>query len=166
MAVRVICWGIAYRVFKINDDYDNDLLMLSSHLNLIIGMIFYTFHLHNFNNQQRGHQTFSIGYFLLIIGTSYINIFGLEKHENGLGVLITTVLGVFVPFVFVMNMTELSNTEHIQKMYKQIHDQKFLKLVLDTHSEGILVLNEKCQISFANSEFSTMFQSQIDHAVQ
>ena len=40
--------------------------------------------------------------------------------------------------------SENKETNQIHKIFKHIHDQYFLKLVLNTNAEALLILNENC----------------------
>jgi len=109
------------------------------------------YHVHSFNTEEAGHFTFSAVYLLLIILGVFAGIFGTDAlvNNSSIGFLFGMMMIMFVVVVFFIK-SETVHQEHLDKMFKHIQDQRFLKLVLDTHNEGLLVLNSDCQITFSN----------------
>jgi len=119
------------------------MLFVTSHL--IVVTLLATIHFNNFDNTERGHLPFSLflingitfGLFAGVFGT--IDFFH-NQDALSLLILMTSLMGLTV---FVIR-SETAHQEHMDKIYKHISDQNFLKLVLDTHNHALIVMNDQC----------------------
>jgi len=123
------------------------------------------YHFQYFDNEEKGHFTFGIIYLALITFGTMASAYGpVAFFQNNDAVYLLIILLVVFGVVLVLARSETYHQEHIQKIFKHISNQQFLKLVLNTHSSGLLILNEECQISFSNSVFDDLFSDQISWA--
>jgi len=82
---------------------------------------------------------------MLIVFGIMASVFDLRaflNSENALANLLTIVI-IFL-ILAALAKSETYHQEHISKIFRHISDQQFLKLVLNTHESGLVVLNENC----------------------
>ena len=106
---------------------------------------------------------FGITLLLLYLCGFIASVFGTDSL-NGDGIYMIVLLMFSYGIAAFLAKNEAAHHELIQRMYVQISNQEFLKLVLDTHSSGLLILNGECSITFSNSVFDTLFADHIKRA--
>ncbi len=158
IAVRLIAYPYFYDPLGLTELYEEKEWALTTQIQQMAGTLFFVFHLLFFNPDEAGHTIFGVFYFSLLFFTSYFSIFGLKvdrftRHSK----LVLSCFFLLLPLVIAMVKSETTHTEHIRKMFKNISDQEFLKLVLDTNPAGLAILNEEGRITFANDNFVSMF---------
>jgi len=99
-------------------------------------------HIHSFNSMEKGHFSFSILMLILIVSGIFLSAYSPTEFVEARKTKILSISFIII-FIFIMLVrSEAAHKDLIEKLLKHLSDQQFLRLVLDTHSSGIVVLND------------------------
>mmetsp|Transcript_11661 Transcript_11661/g.17712 ORF Transcript_11661/g.17712 Transcript_11661/m.17712 type:complete len:126 (-) Transcript_11661:1024-1401(-) len=122
-SLRPLAFAFIYDPLDIRGAYSDDTWYIAVQIQDLSAILFFSYHLHNFDHSQRGHTTFGIIYFNLICFAVYSSVYGFslsEMDQLASTLLFFTVLTL--PLVLVLVRSETAHMEHVQKMLKNISD--------------------------------------------
>jgi len=154
-----------YDIMGSREELDYKQWVLFCMVEIIASVYALHYHFHYFNSEEKGHLIFGFLYMNMIFVGVAMSIFDAQEIkkrflENDIAMLI--IFFVFVQMLSLhMSISESVHNDHIQQIFEHLSDQEFLKVVLNNQTESMIILNDKCRITYSNSPFKELFDRAI-----